>query len=154
MVICLLERDIAQGRHVRLSDDVCCLRVIGQRLFRPFGILIYFITQRLKLKVNQAKGAVVHPWQWKFPEFSFTAGREPGQRIAPKAIARLNKRILEQTRRTRSIRVRQMVKDLTTYLPVWLGYFGNCQTPSVLQGLESWLRRRLRPVVGKQWKGG
>jgi RNA-directed DNA polymerase len=47
-----------------------------------------------------------------------------------------------------------MVKDLTTYLRGWLGYFGDCQTPSVLQGLESWLRRRLRSVVWKQWKGG
>ena len=34
------------------------------------------------------------------------------------------------------------------------GYFGDCQTPSVLQSLESWLRRRLRSVVWKQWKRG
>jgi hypothetical protein len=40
-----------------------------------------------------------------------------------------------------------MVKDLTTYLRGWLGYFGDCQTPSVLHCLESWLRRRLRSVV-------
>ncbi len=36
----------------------------------------------------------------------------------------------------------------------WLGYLGDCQTPSVLQSLESWLRRRLRSVVWKQWKRG
>jgi RNA-directed DNA polymerase len=47
-----------------------------------------------------------------------------------------------------------MVKTITTYLRGWLGYFGDCQTPSVLQRLETWLRRRLRSVVWKQWKRG
>ena len=47
-----------------------------------------------------------------------------------------------------------MVKEITTYLRGWLGYFGDCQTPSVLQSLETWLRRRLRSVVWKQWKRG
>jgi RNA-directed DNA polymerase len=47
-----------------------------------------------------------------------------------------------------------MVKEIATYLRGWLGYFGDCQTPSVLQSLESWLRRRLRSVVWKQWKRG
>ena len=41
-----------------------------------------------------------------------------------------------------------------TYLRGGLGYFGDCQTPSVLHSLESWLRRRLRSVVWKQWKRG
>jgi RNA-directed DNA polymerase len=47
-----------------------------------------------------------------------------------------------------------MVKEIATYLRGWLGYFGDCQTPSVLRTLETWLRRRLRPVVWKQWKRG
>ncbi len=40
------------------------------------------------------------------------------------------------------------------YLRGWLSYFGFCQTPSVLRDLESWLRRRLRAVLWKQWKRG
>jgi RNA-directed DNA polymerase len=114
----------------------------------------HFITYRLKLKVNQAKSAVARPGQRKFLGFSFTGEREPRRRIAPKAIARFKERIREQTRRTRGISLAQMVKELATYLRGWLGYFGDCQTPSVLQSLESWLRRRLRSVVWKQWKRG
>jgi RNA-directed DNA polymerase len=45
-------------------------------------------------------------------------------------------------------------KEIATYLRGWLGYCGDCQTPTVLQSLESWLRRRLRSVVWKQWKRG
>ncbi len=46
----------------------------------------------------------------------------------------------------------QMVTQIATYLRGWLGYFDDCQTPPVLQTLESWPRRRLRSVVWKQWK--
>jgi RNA-directed DNA polymerase len=113
-----------------------------------------FITHRLKLKVNQAKSAVARPGQRKFLGFSFTGEREPRRRIAPKAIDRFKKRIREQTQRTRGVSLRQMITDLVPYLRGWLGYFGDCQTPSVLRNLEMWLRRRLRSVVWKQWKRG
>jgi len=116
--------------------------------------ITHFITHRLKLKVNQAKSAVARPRDRKFLGFSFTSEREPRRRIAPKAIARFKERIREQTRRTRGISLPQMVKEITTFLRGWLGYFGDCQTPSVLQSLETWLRRRLRSVVWKQWKRG
>ena len=36
----------------------------------------------------------------------------------------------------------------------WRGYFGFCETPSVLRDLDQWTRRRLRPVTWKQWKRG
>jgi RNA-directed DNA polymerase len=123
----------------------------GQRVMES---VTRFITHRLKLKVNQAKSAVAQPGQRKFLGFSFTGEREPRRRIAPKAIARFKERIREQTRRTRGISLRQMVTEIVTYLRGWLGYFGDCQTPSVLQDLETWLRRRLRSVVWKQWKRG
>jgi RNA-directed DNA polymerase len=47
-----------------------------------------------------------------------------------------------------------MTKELTSYLRGWKSYFGYCQTPSVLQGLDQWIRRRLRSVIWKQWKRG
>jgi RNA-directed DNA polymerase len=36
----------------------------------------------------------------------------------------------------------------------WRGYFGFCQTLSVLEDLDSWIRRRMRSVIWKQWKRG
>jgi RNA-directed DNA polymerase len=156
LVLDELDRELERRGHhfVRYADD-CNIYVgskrAGQRVMESSTC---FITQRLKLKVNQAKSAVARPWQRKFLGFSFTGEREPRRRIAPKAIARFKERIREQTRRTRGISLAQMVKEITTYLRGWLGYFGDCQTPSVLQGLESWLRRRLRSVVWKQWKRG
>jgi RNA-directed DNA polymerase len=156
LVLDELDRELERRGHhfVRYADDsniyVDSERA-GQRVMES---ITHFITHRLKLKVNQAKSAVARPGQRKFLGFSFTGEREPRRRIAPKAIARFKERIREQTRRTRGISLPQMVKELVTYLRGWLGYFGDCQTPSVLQRLESWLRRRLRSVAWKQWKRG
>ena len=47
-----------------------------------------------------------------------------------------------------------MAEELALYQRGWIGYFGKCQTPSVLQSLEEWTRRRLRSVIWKQWKRG
>jgi RNA-directed DNA polymerase len=156
LVLDELDRELERRGHhfVRYADD-CNVYVDSERAGqRVMESITHFITHRLKLKVNQAKSAVARPGQRKFLGFSFTGEREPRRRIASKAIARFKERIREQTRRTRGITLAQMVKELVTYLRGWLGYFDDCQTPSVLQGLESWLRRRLRSVVWKQWKRG
>ena len=156
LVLDELDRELERRGHrfVRYADD-CNIYVDSERAGqRVMESVTHFITHRLKLKVNQAKSAVARPGQRKFLGFSFTSEPKPRRRIAPKAIVRFKERIREQTRRTRGISLTQMVKELATYLRGWLGYFGDCQTPSVLQSLESWLRRRLRSVVWKQWKRG
>jgi RNA-directed DNA polymerase len=50
--------------------------------------------------------------------------------------------------------VARMVEQLRLYLTGWRGYFGFCETPSVLRDLDSWIRRRLRCFQWKQWKRG
>ena len=113
-----------------------------------------FITAKLKLKVNEQKSAVARPRARKFLGFSFTRFGEPKRRIAPQAILRFKGRIRELTQRTRGVSTERMAEDLARYLRGWLGYFGKCQTPSVLVGLDQWVRRRLRSVIWKQWKRG
>ena len=113
-----------------------------------------FLTTTLKLKVNEQKSAVARPWERKFLGFSFTNTGVPKRRITPKAVDRFKERIRELTRRTRGVSIERMAGELTRYLRGWIGYFGKCETPSVLKGLEEWTRRRLRSVIWKQWKRG
>ena len=80
--------------------------------------------------------------------------RRARRRIAPKAILRFKERIRELTCRTRGISMEQRVQELSAYLRGWQGYFGFCQTLSVLEDLDKWLRRRLRSAIWKQWKRG
>ncbi len=141
-------------RFVRYADD-CNIYVRSQRAGeRVMKSVSEFITKKLKLKVNEQKSAVSRPSKRKFLSFSFSGSQIVKRRIAAKAIARFKQRVRELTRRTRGIGIETMVAQLSRYLTGWRGYFGFCQTPSVLRKLEEWLRRRLRSVVWKQWKRG
>ena len=141
-------------RFARYADD--CNVYVGSRRAgeRVMASITRFITTKLKLKVNEQKSAVARPWERKFLGFSFTANREPKRRIAPKAVVRFKEKVREVTRRTRGVKVEKMAEELGRYLHGWIGYFGQCQTPSVLRSLEEWTRRRLRSVIWKQWKRG
>ena len=140
--------------HVRYADD-CNIYVRSRRAGeRVMTSVERFLKSRLKLKINGEKSAVALPAQRKFLGFSFTYGSQPRRRIAPQAMARFKARVRELTRRTTGASLQQIVEELSRYLIGWRGYFGICQTPSVLQSLESWIRRRLRAIVWKQWKRG
>jgi RNA-directed DNA polymerase len=113
-----------------------------------------FLTNKLKLKVNEKKSAVGKPQKRKFLGFSFVWGKELKRRIAPAALKRIKTTVRELTGRSRSI-IHQTVKNLAKYLTGWRrGYFGFSQALSVLQNLESWIRRRLRSIIWRQWKQG
>src|SRR5271165_5460286 len=156
LVLDELDRELERRQHrfVRYADD-CNIYVASERAGRRvMQSVTIFIGRRLKLKVNETKSAVGRPQARKFLGFSFTGGKEPRRRIAPKALERCKRKIRELTRRTRGISVEQMTKELATYLRGWKGYFGFCQTPTVLQRLEKWMRHRLRSMIWKQWKWG
>lgn len=149
-----LDRELERRghRYVRYADD-CNIYVKSERAGkRVMESISDFITKRLKLKVNLAKSAVARPQDRKFLGFSFTGGKEPKRRIAPVALDRFKKRVRKLTNRNRGKSIEQMTKELSVYLRGWGGYYGFCQTRSVAAGLDSWIRRRLRCVIWRQWK--
>ena len=111
-----------------------------------------FITQKLKLKVNEAKSAVARPQERKFLGFSFTAGPDVRRKIAPNALERFKRRIREITRRAKGVSIKTTMEELALYMRGWRGYFGFCETPAVLIALTRWVRRRLRAALWRQWK--
>ena len=99
LVLDELDRELERRGHrfVRYADDsniyVRSERA-GQRVMES---VTRFITEKLKLKVNESKSAVAQPQERKFLGFSFTAGPEAKREIAPKAIDRFKERIREIT---------------------------------------------------------
>ncbi len=154
LVLDELDRELERRglRFVRYADD-CNMYVrserAGQRVMKS---ITHFITQKLKLKVNEAKSAVARPQERKFLGFSFTAGPEVKRVIAPKALDRFKQRIREITRRAKGVSIETTIEELAPYMRGWRNYFGFCQTPEVLRSLTSWVRRRLRCALWRQWK--
>ena len=141
-------------RFVRYADDANIYvrsRRAGERVMESVK---RFITEKLKLRVNEKKSAVAWPSDRKFLEFSFGSGKEAKRRISRQALTRFRKRIRQLTKRTCTMRWEKIIQELQLYLRGWRGYFGFCQTPSVLKELEEWMRRRLRSLIWKAWKHG
>ncbi len=156
LVLDALDRELERRGHrfVRYADD-CNVYVKSERAgHRVMKSVTRFVEKKLKLKVNRAKSAVARPSKRSFLGFSFTDGDEPRRRISPSARARFKKRVRELTRRSRSASLERRIVVLSRYLRGWIQYYGFCETPSVLGDLDSWMRRRLRSCVWKQWRNG
>jgi len=156
LVLDELDRELERRGHrfVRYADDsniyVRSERA-GQRVMESVK---RFITEKLKLKVNESKSAVAKPQERKFLGFSFTAGKELKRKIAPKAMDRFKERVREITNRGKGRSTELALVELARYVRGWRGYFGFCETPAVLKHLDSWIRRRLRCAFWRQWKTG
>ena len=154
LVLDELDRELERRglRFVRYADD-CNIYVRSERAGqRVMESVTRFITQRLKLKVNEAKSAVARPQERKFLGFSFTAGPEVKRKIAPKALDRFKSRIREITRRAKGVSIETTIAELAPYMRGWRSYFGFCETPWVLVSLTRWVRLRLRAALWRQWK--
>ena len=151
-----LDKELERRGHkfVRYADD-CNIYVRSERAgLRVMENVTKFLHKKLRLKVNEQKSKVGEASERDFLGFSFTDGEVKKRRISPKAIERFKKRARKLTRRTKAVSIGQMVEELNPYIRGWLNYFGFCETPSVLAGLDSWIRHRLRSVIWKQWKRG
>src|SRR3982075_4111307 len=154
LVLDELDRELEHRGHrfVRYADD-CNIYVRSERASqRVMESISRFITQKLKLKVNEAKSAVARPQERKFLGFSFTAGPDIKRTIAPKSLERFKQRIRDITRRAKGVSIKTTIAELAPYLRGWRGYFDFCETPDVLMYLTRWVRLRLRAALWRQWK--
>lgn len=148
-----LDKELEKRRHkfVRYADD-CNIYIktkrAGQRVMKSVS---EFITYKLKLKVNAAKSAVDRPWNRKFLGFSFTNRKDAKRKVAPEVIKRFKDKIRVLTKRTRGISLRQMIQELAVYVKGWNNYFGIAEVTQEFKYLNSWIRRRLRCMLWKQW---
>src|SRR5438876_3668405 len=154
LVLDVLDKELERRGHrfVRYADD-CNIYVRSERAGqRVMESITRFITQKLKLKVNEAKSAMARPQERKFLGFSFTAGPDIKRTIARKSLERFKQRIRDITRRAKGVSIQTTREELAKYMRGWRGYFGFCETPEVLIALTRWVRLRLRAALWRQWK--
>lgn len=147
----LLDRELARRGHrsARYADD-CNIYVRSRRAgWRVMRSITRFLSLKLKLRVNESKSAVDRPWKRKFLGFSFT--RWLTLRVSREAIKLFKERVRKISNRTRGWRIEQIVEELGRYMTGWRAYYGIAGTRSVFRELESWIKRRLRCYLWKQW---
>jgi len=152
-----LDRELEERGHkfVRYADD-CNIYVKTQRAGeRVLESVKQYLEKKLKLKVNSKKSKVERATRAQFLGFSFWKRRgEVFIRIAKRTKERWLEKMRHLTRRTRSGKLEDIVKEVNQYSRGWIAYFRLATTPSVYQELDEWLRRRLRQLLWKRWKRG
>ena len=148
------ELDRRGHRFVRFADDgriYVRSRRAGERVMQ--GITQY-IEQRLKLRVNRQKSAVAPAVERPLLGFEFFRDKAGKVRVtvAPKALKRAQERIRQLTTRNWSVSMERRIKDLNRFTVGWTAYFSFADTFLPFDGLDKWLRRRLRQVRWKEWK--
>jgi RNA-directed DNA polymerase len=119
-----------------------------------YASLTRFIENKMRLKVNKEKSKVDQPRHRKFLGFSFYNKKGGvGIRIAPSSIERLHKGIKALCRQGRGWNLTRFIRELLNpYLRGWVNYYRIADAKKVLEGLDEWIRRRLRLILWRQWK--
>ncbi len=146
-----LDRELERRGHrfTRYAED-CNVYVKSKRAgSRVLSSISRYLEKHLKLTVNEAKSAVDRPWRRQFLGFPFS--RQLNRRISEKAIHRFKEKIRAMTSRTLGRRIEAIVFELGAYLRGWKGYFGFTEVRHILRLLDSWIKRRLRCYLWKQW---
>jgi RNA-directed DNA polymerase len=114
--------------------------------------ITWFLTERLKLRVNETKSAVDRPWNRKFLGYTMTTHKRPRLKAAPSSVRRLKNAVREELRKGRGRSLSFVATTLTPKLRGWVNYFKLAEVKNVFEELDMWLRRKLRNIIWRQWK--
>src|ERR1041385_4956375 len=150
-----LDKELERRGHkfCRYADDrnvYVRSRSAGERVKES---ITKFLEKRLRLKVNEEKSAVGRPWERKFLGYSMTWHREPRLKVADNSVKRLKEKLREILRQGRGRNIGQQIEEeLTPLLRGWMNYFRLAEVKGIFEELDSWIRRKLRCVIWRQWK--
>lgn len=152
-----VDKELERRGHAfaRYADD-CNVYVRSQRAGERVMEQLRKLYAKLRLRINESKSAVGPATSRSFLGFCFwvdSQGRVK-RRVAPKALAKLKRRVREKTRRTGGQSMQMVLTNLRTYLVGWRGYFRVAETPRDFERLDGWIRHRLRALQLAQWKTG
>ena len=141
-------------RFVRYADD-CNAYVRSEKAGkRVMEASVRYLSEKLKLNVNQQKSAVDRPWNRKFLGFTFTSGKEPGRIMVHESrVKRFKDKIRGHSKKMRGMKVTESIRKII--MPItrgWANYFGIAEVRSIFGNLDGWIRRRIRGVLWRQWK--
>jgi len=145
------DKELEKRGHsfVRYADD-CSIYVRSKRAGRRvMASVTRFLEKKLKLMVNESKSKVARPRSRSL--LGFSIGRAGRALVSDKSIQRFKQRIRELTNRTRGRRIETVICETAEYIKGWLNYFGYAYSKQRFRELSSWINRRLRCYLWKQW---
>jgi RNA-directed DNA polymerase len=149
-----LDKELERRGHrfARYADDcnVCVQsKAAGERVMASVE---RFLTEVLRLKINREKSAVDRPWNRKFLGFTFTTHVQPRVKVSPQSIKRFKDNFREEVRKGRGRNLGSFIKELAPSHRGWMAYYRIAEVKATFEELDSWIRRKLRCILWRQWK--
>lgn len=149
-----LDKELERRGHAfcRYADD-CNIyvssRKAGEHLLKDIS---EYLAKTLKLTVNEKKSAVAQPWERKFLGYSVTRHKVVRLKVSNTSVERLKEKIRSLTTGHNSKSIKRVIEELTPILRGWSSYFRYTQVKGVLGEIDSWINRKLRCLLWRQWK--
>jgi RNA-directed DNA polymerase len=140
-------------RFVRYADDMLLFAKTKRSAKRMLERILPFIEKKLLLKVNEAKTTIAYIGKVKFLGYGFYPSKDGIKlRVHAKSTAKMKANVKEITARNSGIGYDLLKLKLKQYITGWVNYFKLADMKALLRETDSWLRRRLRMFIWKQWK--
>jgi len=108
---------------VRYADDFAIFAKSKRAADRIMASVTRFLTDKLRLVVNQEKSRVVASKEFEFLGFAFRKSRATIN-VSDKSVQRFKHRIREITGRSWGVSMEHRLGKLRSYVRGWMGYFG------------------------------
>lgn len=147
-----LDKELERRGHcyVRYADDVKIFVGSSRRAEEVKASITKYLTQKLKLKINESKSRTCKGYELNFLGHSILNQGQIG--LSKQSEQRLKDKIRKVTKRNRGISLEEMLKELRPKLQGWLNYFCHAKMKSKMEAIDGWLRRRLKCLRLKQCK--
>jgi len=147
-----LDTELEKRGHcfVRYADDFSIYvrsQKAGERVKESISA---FITNKLKLKVNEEKSVVCDVD--KAVLLGHTILKSGDLTIAKDNVERFKASIRKITKRNRGVSFEQIISELNPKLRGWFNYFKHTMSKRLFRDLDAWIRRKLRCFRIKQTK--
>jgi len=141
-------------RFVRYADDSNIFVGSRKAAERVMKSTTDFIERKLGLKVNATKSQIGRPNRIKFLGFGYFVDKDKKYQARPhkSSIEKLKRKLKALTSRRWSISLDSRLKKLKQQIVGWIYYFRIAKMKTVLEEIDSKLRKRIRVIIWKQWK--
>ena len=150
-----LDKELEKRGHsfCRYADDFVIFVKSEKAGQRVYDSVVNFIVRKLKLRINQSKSQITKYHRLTFLGFGFLPGDQARLSVPKDVRKRFRKKAKLLLRKGRGMNLHRFItKHLNPFLRGWANYYRLCKVKTMAEELDSWIRRRLRLIVWRQWK--
>ena len=151
-----IDKELERRGHkfCRYADDLQIYvksKRAGERVMRS---VTKELEEKMKLKVNEEKSEVRYYTKTKFLGFTFHTKRKGKAVITPhrKSREKFKVKVRELLKRNRGRKIEVVISQINLFLRGWINYYAISEMKSFIENMTSWIRRKIRVYIWKQWK--